>query len=83
MAAFLIPVVTSSRRSGSRAQQVAGERRPLPHGDHHVVSREPLDDFVLVVHVVGERLHRNVIAERGPIGGSNGNALIVVENGDP
>ena len=63
-------------------EQGARERRPLAHGDDDVERRQPLDERVLVVEVVGELDDVDGLGDAGPVGEAGGDGLVVVEDGD-
>ena len=62
-------------------EHIAGERRPLAHGNDDVERLEPLDDFVRVAQMVGERLRLDVRRESRPEPGRD--PLVIIEDRDP
>ena len=77
-----MPVVTSSRRSGSRSSSAARERRALAHRDDDVERLEPGGQGVRVGDVVVEHDDADRPGELRPVAEVGGDGLVVVEDGD-
>ena len=80
--AFAMPVVTSSRRSGSAGQPLGGERRALAHRDHDLEAGEVLGQRGVARDVAVEHVTSALGRERVPVGEVAGDLLVVVEHGD-
>ena len=76
------PVVTMSRRAGQPLDHGSRERRALAHQHHHVVRRQPGDQALRVRLVVVEHVDLGDARHRAPVGGAQGDPLVVVEDGN-
>lgn len=70
-------------QSGQPVEYGCGERGPLPHRHHDLGVREPPDENLDVVDVVGEDGHLDPVPEPVPATELPRHILVVVEHRDP
>ncbi len=66
---------------GQPVEERRVDRRPLPHDDQDLAVPDGGDQRVPVVEVLAQDAHLDAAVERAPVGGGQGDALVVVEYG--